>query len=219
MVLLHLREAREKRLYTVIKQCYHNLYREGPQARTVLRLEAWEASDFITECWLYILSAETTSATRLREKFIEPTWSWYDLENQKLFRGYVKKEMFYFMSSKMRDNTKQVEGHRVPKFMFVSGEAGLVNIIYDRTLLENKMHEEVLSKKVSRWIEEECNAKEQFIYWSFLNVMNLDWEGERGKRRLQNYPGGSVTEKTFYAHRRNFTEKLRAYMTGEINGC
>jgi hypothetical protein len=152
----------------------------------------WDEEDFCQEFLNHLLYHNKSSTISWREKWLVDGIVW-DLETIKIFKGWTKVEMKAFIGRLYyREIMRKAE----------------VDVIIEPAKESYEIEETIMNKQrldnISKYVES-ATEREKFIYSYQLGLTNLSViDG-----RIQNYPDGSVTQKTFYVHVAKFLETLK----------
>jgi hypothetical protein len=209
MILLRTRTARELLTHRVIKEIVQRKYFNHPETNQLLSLKGWTNDDLIQEMFLYLMSSDNESPRKIRERWIENEWSYNNIGYQKQFRAWMSKEVQSFIR-----NAKKLENRKRAQYWIVNSETQMLELADTKDMEEGVMNK-MLIETIGKWVENECDLKEQFIFLDQINLVVLQWDDE-GKTLL-NYPGKPVSRRTYFNHKKAFNEKMRDYLSKRRN--
>tara|TARA_R110001599_G_scaffold104220_1_gene264634 strand:+ start:5126 stop:5752 length:627 start_codon:yes stop_codon:yes gene_type:complete len=203
VIVLKTKRAREILTADIIKQIVLRRFRNTPAMRAAMDLKGWTEDDVIQEMFLHIITSPHSSPTKIRERWIDKPWSYYDLNEQKPFRGWLRNETRFFIL-----NAGKEERRRRAEYWIMNSDTKLFEIADTKNMEEDVLNS-LMIERLGEWVERECDLKEQFIFLSRLGLVEMNWNGTE---TLSNYPGGPVSRKTFYNHKKSFNERMRNYL-------
>lgn len=163
----------------------------------IMDLYCWTEEDFVQEFLIHLLNHNRESTIRWRETWLLDGIDLDNIETDKRLRAWTKFELKAFIGrtyyrgiQRLKDSQDDI----LDEPIVAEGEDDMLNKI-ERIRRE---------KCLVQYIEEDLTEEESFILFYKLGQINL----EINSRRIMNYPGGSISEKTFYSRVDKFFKKL-----------
>ena len=202
------RELQHAHCWNVCEQLVKRWLSPANKWGIISRHYGWNEEDFASELYAHILTHDRNQTEAYRRRWLETEWDWFDLSQQKQFRGWTKKECKSFIGRLYHRLMKQNENEEAKKAMlFILGED--LTTFPDDNNKEVQMEKEDTLTAIHNYVENFADEREKFIYFCALHILEPVYENDR----VINYPFGSVSRKTFYHHRQAFYARLQ----GAIN--